>query len=67
MADNVHLTARLVSLDGEKLLEVKESKSDDFVCPDCKHLITQRNGKEFPNFLLEPKNFHETHRPIDFD
>lgn len=64
-ADNVTVSARLVSRDGEKFLEVKESRMLNFQCPNCKYLITQGNYEAFPNFFLEPKIFHETHRPLD--
>ncbi len=63
--DNVPAEGRLVLRNGEKLLEVKESKGDDYSCPSCKHLITQRNGRDLPNFFLEPVIFHETYKPVD--
>lgn len=62
-ADNVEVTARIVSRDGTKLLEVKESRMSDFHCPNCKYLLTQRDTGSFPNFFLEPKIFHENHKP----
>ncbi len=61
------MSARLVILRGEKLLEVKEARMDDFPCPNCQYLITQRNSGIFPNFLLEPKIFHDAHKPVDKD
>ena len=64
-ADNVEVSARLVNRDGTKLLEVKESRMSDFQCPNCKYLLTQRDTGAFPNFFLEPKIFHEHHRPLD--
>jgi len=64
-ADNVRVSARLIQRDGTKLLEVKESRMDDFCCPNCKYLLTQRDTGAFPNFFLEPKIFHEGHRPLD--
>lgn len=63
--DNVPVSARLVNLDGTKLLEVKESRGSEFRCPDCKYLLTQREAEEVPNFFLEPPVFHEFHRPLD--
>ena len=64
-ADNVRVSARLIEREGEKFLEVKESNRSDFCCPNCKYLLTQRDTKDFPNFVLEPKIFHEFHKPLD--
>lgn len=64
-ADNVIVSARLVLRKGTKLLEVKESRMSDFCCPNCKYMLTQRDTGAFPNFFLEPKIFHEFHRPLD--
>ena len=64
-ADNVEVNARLVHRDGTKLLEIRESRMPDFQCPNCKYLLTQRDTGAFPNFFLEPKIFHEYHRPLD--
>lgn len=64
-ADNVRVSARLVERNGVKLLEVKESRMSDFKCPHCSYLLTQRDTGAFPNFFLEPKIFHEHHKPLD--
>ena len=68
-ADNIEVSARLVTIIDQvrgkiKVLEIKENRMPDFACPNCKHLITQGNSQVFPNFFLEPKIFHEGHKPI---
>ncbi|MCK5641829.1 MAG: hypothetical protein KAJ19_13585 [Gammaproteobacteria bacterium] len=65
IVDNVRIDARLVDREGTKMLEVKESRMSDFHCPNCKYLLTQRDTGAFPNFFLEPKNFHAAHTPLD--
>jgi hypothetical protein len=62
-SDNMKVEARLVSLGGVRMMQVKEPKSENYNCPECKVLLTQGNGLSMPQFLLEPKIFHERHRP----
>jgi len=64
-ADHVKVSARLIQRDKMKFLEVKEPRMEDFHCPNCKYLLTQRDTGAFPNFFLEPKIFHDNHRPLD--
>ena len=64
-ADNVKVSARLVVREDVKLMEVRESRMPDFACPHCRYLLTQRDTGAFPNFFLEPKIFHEHHKPLD--
>jgi hypothetical protein len=66
-SDNVKLEARLVQMGDHKLMQVKESREGNFTCPCCSALISQGNAKAFPQVLLEPKSFHERHRPLDTD
>lgn len=66
-SDNVKLEARLVQVGDKKFLEVKESRVGDFVCPCCSTILSQSNARSFPRMLLEPKIFHERHRPLDKD
>lgn len=66
-SDNVKLEARLIQVGDRKLMQVKESRNGDFCCPHCSEVISQGNGRVFPQIILEPKIFHERHRPLDKD
>jgi hypothetical protein len=63
--DNVKLEARLIEWQGTKYLEVRESRGEDFCCPYCSTLLSQKNGGRVPPALLETKIFHERHEPLD--
>ena len=68
-ADNKKVEARLVwvtNQQGQKnrMLEVRGSRAVDLCCPSCRELISQGNGHQFPNLMLEPKVFHEKFRPV---
>ena len=66
-SDNVKLEARLIEVEGRKLIQVKESRTGDFVCPHCGQVISHGNAHKFPPTILDPKVFHERHRPLDKD
>jgi hypothetical protein len=66
-SDSVNLEARLVNLKGKKMMQVREKKGEDFVCPCCAALLSKGNGKLVPQFVLEPAVFHQRHRPLDKD
>lgn len=66
-SDSVKLEARLIQVGDTKLMEVRESRGDEIVCPACKHVLSQVGGKLIPNFQLEPEIFHSQHKPIDND
>ncbi|KKN17678.1 hypothetical protein LCGC14_0963370 [marine sediment metagenome] len=66
-SDNVKVEARLVQVGDRKLMEVRESKGDEIVCSCCGHILSQVGGKLIPNFQLEPKIFHERHKPLDMN
>lgn len=63
-SDNVKLEARLVQTKGKKIMQVREPKGETYCCPECRTILTQGNGLLLPDFLLEPKVFHERHKPI---
>ena len=79
-SDNVKVEARLIEhrspqysaeegriseCPAVKLMEVKESKTDEIKCPSCGHVLSQTGGKNVPNFRLDPKIFHARYKPID--
>lgn len=64
-SDNKKVEARLV--EGKHLVEVRESKSEDYWCPDCKSMLSKGNSKDFPHVFLPPSVFHERHRPLSDD
>lgn len=64
-SDNVKVEARLIQVGNRKLMQVKESRSGDFVCPHCAQVISQGNARSFPQTILEPRIFHERHKPLD--
>lgn len=63
-SDNREVSARLVRMGDTKYMEVKESRIGPFHCPACGELLTQATTGAFPNFFLEPKLFHEKHKPV---
>ncbi len=66
--NNVKVEARLIQ-EGfpSPVMEVRESRGDDFNCPQCGTLLSKGNGREIPMFLLTTALFHERYRPIDMD
>jgi hypothetical protein len=66
-SDGKKVEARLFPELHRRLMEVLESRGEDFCCPECKALISKGNGQEFPYAYLTPEVFHERHRPIDTD
>jgi hypothetical protein len=62
-SDNMKVEARLFQKGATKLMEVKESKQEDFHCPACRELLSRGNGSLFPHLILEPHIFHERYKP----
>jgi hypothetical protein len=66
-SDNVKLEARLIEVDGRKLMEVREPRGETIVCPSCSFVISQQGGLDMPNNIMDPQTFHSRHRPLDKD
>ena len=66
-SDNVTVEARLIKEDAIKMMEIREERVDNVSCPVCNTILTTRNGRHFPNFILEPGVFHERHRALDIN
>lgn len=66
-ADNKTVEARLIQDpdNGAKMMEVREERVEDVSCPVCNTILTVRNGKDFPNFILATTVFHDRHRALD--
>jgi hypothetical protein len=65
-SDRGTVSARLVrKKGGERLMEVKELRVGPFQCPHCQKTLSQVDTGAFPNALLEPRIFHENHKPLD--
>lgn len=63
-SDNRIVMARLVKSEfGTAWIEIKESRTGALCCPSCSETLTQVGAETFPNFYLEPKVFHDKHKP----
>ena len=61
-SDNVKVDARLVQTNaGRRMMQIREPRGTDLVCPACSAMLTQGNARLVPDFLLEPVIFHERH------
>ncbi len=63
-SDHRRVGARLVKKEGTTFMEIREARIGPFSCPHCGELLTQIDTGAFPNFYLEPKVFHEKHKPV---
>ena len=61
-SDGNKVEARLVTLQsGKKMMQIKEVRTCDLLCPSCQTILTMGNAQLIPNFLLEVTTFHERH------
>ncbi len=63
--DNAKLEARLVLSGRKKMMETREGREGDFLCPHCHRVISEGNADQFPPTLLKPPTFHSLHKPLD--
>ena len=66
-SDSVKLEARLVEVQGEKFLQIRQVGGKEFRCPACQEVLTEVGAENFPATFLRPKTFHEKFKPIDPD
>ena len=64
--------ARLVQHGDQKFMEVQEKLTGSYSCPGCKLLLSlcpfdKEDGPGIMFTYLEPKDFHEQHKPVDVD
>ncbi len=64
-SDHATVKARLVRIDGKKLMQILEKPSETRVCPGCSLLLSIRVGRRLGlRTYLEPAEFHKRHRPM---
>lgn len=62
-SDHAVVKARLVEIDGKKLMQIREKFSEHNVCSGCGLLLSVRFDRNVPTYL-PPVTFHERHRPL---
>ncbi len=62
-SDHATVTARLVEIDGKKLMQIRTKPSGTSTCPGCGLLLSARVDRNVPTYL-EPVTFHARHRPM---
>lgn len=62
-SDHATVTARLVEIDGKKLMQSRQKPSDTSECPGCGLLLSLVFDRMPPTYL-RPVEFHGRHRPM---
>ncbi len=67
-SDMTKVDARLVSFEGQKLMEVQETVSSEHKCPGCSLVLSlfPLGGGRLVTYL-ETSIFHERYKPLDTD